>query len=80
MRTTGYLFKDTRDEERPVVLFVDGLEPDDDDADDTTTTLEVRFHSVWEIADVLKAMIEDDESSLFPLELYEPDHFEEVRE
>lgn len=71
--STGYLFKDSRDEERPFVLFVDNLETEEEDE---ATSLEARFTDFEEVAETTLMLFR--KLGGFNIEFGEPDHYEEA--
>ena len=69
--STGYLFKDSRDEETPFVLFMDGLEIEEEDE---PTSLEARFTDFVQMAETTLKVFR--ELGGFNIEFGEPDHYE----
>ena len=75
MSTKGYLFEDDREEWRPYVLFLEGLEGDEGEPD--AGTVEVRFATLAEAVSSIVGIQE--ELGRFEMALGEPEHFEDAR-
>ncbi len=71
--TTGYLFKDTRDERRPFVLFIDGLKTEEGGE---PKTFEVKFASFEEMAQMILGIFWKRDA--FNVEFGKPNHYEDA--